>query len=54
MLKRFFNWAAGQSTISDAGLYRWCQVEYKRDADLAFHLMKQGKDPWKYIRSVNK
>jgi hypothetical protein len=52
MFGRIFDFLAG--THSNEAMYRWCQIEFKKDADFAYHLMKEGRDPWKYIRRTQK
>ena len=38
--------------IEDEQMYRWCQIEFKNDANFAYHLMKKGVHPIKHIRST--
>ena len=38
--------------IEDEHMYRWCQVEFKKDADFAYHLMRKGENPMKHLRST--
>jgi len=50
MLKNIYRIFFGD--IDDERMYRWCQVEFKKDADFAYHLMKKGDNPIKHIRST--